>query len=66
MTKHMTSIPPKASIRDSIQEEWLPEPAEQQTRRNDGETRYRFETDDGSDVLTELQRAALRWLSSFD
>jgi hypothetical protein len=62
MAKHMTSIPPKASI----QEEWLPEPVEQQTRRNDGETRYRFETDDGSAVLTELQRAALRWLSSFD
>jgi hypothetical protein len=62
MAKHMTSIPPKASI----QEEWLPEPVEQQTRRNGGDTTYRFETDDGSAVLTELQRAALRWLSSFD
>jgi hypothetical protein len=58
----MTSIPPKAST----QEEWLPEPVEQQTRRNDGDTTYRFETDDGSAVLTELQRAALRWFSSFD
>ena len=62
MAKHTTSIPPKGSI----QEEWLLEPVEQQTRRNDGDTTYRFETDDGSALLTELQRAALRWLSSFD
>ena len=62
MEKHMTSIPPKASI----QEEWLLEPVEPQTRRNGGDTRYRFESDDGSALLTDLQRAALRWLSSFD
>jgi hypothetical protein len=62
MAKHMTSIPPKVPI----QEEWLLEPVEQQTRRNDGDATYRFETEDGSAVLTELQRAALRWLSSFD
>jgi hypothetical protein len=64
MAKHMTSMPPKASI--EIEEEWLLEPVEQQNRRNDGGTTYRFETDDGSALLTELQRAALRWLSSFD
>ena len=62
MAKHMTSIPPVAPI----QEEWLLEPAERRTRRNDGDTTHRFETDDGSPVLTYLQRAALRWLSSFD
>jgi hypothetical protein len=62
MAKHMTSIPPKASL----QEEWLLEPVEQETRRDDGDTTYRFETDDGSALLTDLQRAALRWLSSFD
>jgi hypothetical protein len=62
MTKRMTSIPPKASI----QEEWLPEPVEQLTGRNDGDTRHRFENDDGSALLTDLQRVALRWLSSFD
>jgi hypothetical protein len=62
MAKYTTSIPPEAPI----QEEWLLEPVEQQTRRNDGDTTYRFETDDGGAVLTELQRAALRWLSSFD
>jgi hypothetical protein len=58
----MTSIPPEAPI----QEEWLLEPVAQQTRRNDGDATYRFETDDGSALLTELQRAALKWLSSFD
>ena len=62
MAKHMTSIPPVAPIK----EEWLLEPAEQLTRRKDGDTKYRFETDDGSALLTDLQRAALRWLSSFD
>ena len=62
MAKDMTSIPRMAST----QEEWLLEPVEQPTRRNDGDTRYRFETDDGSALLTDLQRAALRWLSSFD
>jgi hypothetical protein len=60
----MTSIPPEAPI----QEEWLLEPVEQRSRRhgNDGDTRYRLENDDGSALLTDLQRAALRWLSSFD
>jgi hypothetical protein len=62
MAKHMTSIPPKAPI----QEEWLPEPVGQLLHRGDGDTTYRSETDDGSAVLTDLQRAALRWLSSFD
>jgi hypothetical protein len=64
MAKHMTSMPPKASI--EIVEEWLLEPVERQTRRNDGDTTQRFETRDGSALLTDLQRAALRWLSSFD
>ena len=62
MGKHMTSTPPMASI----QEEWLPEPVEQLTRRNDGDSTYQFETDHGSVLLTELQRAGLKWLSSFD
>jgi hypothetical protein len=62
MTKRMTSIPPMASIH----EEWLLEPMEQLSGRNDGDTRRRFEPDDGSALLTDLQRVALRWLSSFD
>ena len=62
MAKHMTSIPRVAST----QEEWLLEPVEQLTRGNDGDTTYRFETGDGNALLTDLQRAALRWLSSFD
>lgn len=62
MVKHMTSMPRKPSI----QEEWLLEPVQQLTRRNDGDTTYRFEAEDGSALLTDLQRAALRWLSSFD
>jgi hypothetical protein len=62
MTKRMTSIPPMASI----QEEWLLEPVEQFTGRNESDARRRFETDDGSAMLTDLQRVALRWLSSFD
>ena len=63
MAKHMTSIPVEVPIQD---EEWFLEPVEQLTRRNDGDATYRFETYDGSPVLTDLQRAALRWLSSFD
>jgi hypothetical protein len=62
MTKRITSIPPMTSI----QEEWFLEPVEPLTRRNDGDTRRRFETDDGSALLTDFQRVALRWLSSFD
>jgi hypothetical protein len=62
MTKRMTSIPPMASI----QEESLLEPVEQLPGRNDSDSRRRFETDDGSALLTDLQRVALRWLSSFD
>ena len=61
MAKQVTSTPTGASI----QEEWLFE-REQLTRRNDGDTTYRFEIDEGSASLTDLQRAALRWLSSFD
>jgi len=47
-------------------EERFLEPVEQLTRRNDGDATYRVETDDGSALLTDLQRAALRWLASFD
>jgi hypothetical protein len=50
----------------SIQEESLLEPVEQFTGRNESDARRRFETDDGSAMLTDLQRVALRWLSSFD
>ena len=62
MEKHMISIAHTASI----QEERRRESVEQLTRCNDGDTTYRFETDDGSALLTDLQRVALRWLSSFD
>jgi len=62
MTKRRTSIPPIATI----QEDWPLEPVERLTGRNDGDIRRRFETDDASALLTDLQRAALRWLSSFD
>ena len=60
MEKHMTSIPHTASIQEE-----LFEPVEQLSRRNDGDT-YRSKIGDKSDLLTDLQRAALRWLSSFD
>ena len=62
MAKHMPSIPRMAST----QEEWLLGPLEQLTPRNDGDPTYRFETNYGSALLTDLQRAALKWLSSFD
>lgn len=62
MAKLMTSIPRVAST----QEEWLLEPLEQPTRGDDGDTAYRFDIGDGNALLTDLQRAALRWLSSFD
>jgi hypothetical protein len=61
MEKHMASIPRTASV----QELRLLEPVEQLTRRNDSDT-YRSKPDDLSDLLTDLQRVALRWLSSFD
>lgn len=63
MGKHTTSIPhpwPRYS------EEWLLEPMEQLTRRGDADTTSRLVTDDGSVLLTDLQRAGLKWLSSFD
>jgi len=64
MAKHLTSIPPAARIRD---EEGFLEPVQQLTRRDDDDaTTYRAETDDGSPLLTDLQRAALRWLASLD
>jgi hypothetical protein len=63
MAKHLTSIPPAAQIKD---EEGFLEPVQQLTRRNDGDATYRAETDDGSALLTDLQRAALRWLASLD
>jgi hypothetical protein len=47
-------------------EEWLPGPVEPLIRRHDGDTTDRFATVDGSASLTDLQRAALRWLSFFD
>ena len=62
MAKHKTSIPPGTPRHD----EWFLEPVEQLTRRNDGDATYRVETDDATALLTDLQRAALRWLSSFD
>ena len=63
MAKHMTSIPAAAQIKD---EEGFLEPVQQLTRRNDADATHRAETDDGSALLTDLQRAALRWLASFD
>lgn len=39
---------------------------EQLTALNDGDATRRAETGDGGASLTELQRAALRWLASFD
>jgi hypothetical protein len=60
MEKHMTSIAHTASIQEE-----LFEPVEQLPKRDDGDT-YRSRTGDQSDLLTDLQRAALRWLSSFD
>jgi len=63
MAKHKTSIAPGAPRHD---EERFLEPVEQLTRRNDGDATYRVETDDATALLTDLQRAALRWLSSFD
>ena len=62
MAKHMTSMPRVAPT----QEKWLLEPVEQLTRDDDGDTTYRFETDDGNALLTDLQRAALKWLSTLD
>ena len=59
MAKHTTSIPPGAQIKDG---EGFLEPVQQLTRRNDGDATYRAEIDDGSALLTDLQRAALRWL----
>jgi hypothetical protein len=68
ITHHRAVTKRTSSIRriTSTQEEWLREPVEQLTHRNDGDTRGRFETVDGSALLTDLQRAALRWLSFFD
>jgi hypothetical protein len=60
MENHMTSMPHTASIQEE-----LFEPVEQLPKRNDGGT-YRSKIGDQSDLLTDLQRAALRWLSSFD
>lgn len=60
MEKHMTSIPHTASI----QEERLVEPGEQLPKRNDSDNQSKI--GDRSDLLTDFQRAALRWLSSFD
>ena len=60
MENHMTSMPHTASIQGE-----LFEPVEQLPKRNDGGT-YRTKIGDQSDLLTDLQRAALRWLSSFD
>ena len=62
MTTGTSSIPRMTSI----QEEWLREPAQQLTRRNDSDTTERFEALDGIARLTDLQRAALRWLAFFD
>jgi hypothetical protein len=62
MAKHGTSMQPVAST----QEQWLLQPVEQLTCSNDGDTSYQLETEEGSALLTDLQRAALRWLSSFD
>lgn len=50
----------------SVQPEWLLEVLEQLTRRDADETPDRLETGDPGVLLTDLQRAALRWVSSFD
>ena len=60
MEKHMTSIPHTVSIQEE-----LFEPVEQLPKHNAGDT-YRSKIGDQSDLLTDVQRAALRWLSSFD
>lgn len=62
MTKRSSSIPRMTSI----EEEWLREPVQQLTGRKDEGTTDRFEHADRSASLTDLQRAALRWLSFFD
>lgn len=56
MTQRMTSMQP----------EWLRELLEPLTRRDVSEIPDRVETGDGGVLLTDLQRAALRWLSSLD
>ena len=44
----------------------LPERLKDLTRRSGHDDSYRLETDEASASLTDLQRLALRWLSSFD
>lgn len=56
MTQRMTAIQP----------EWLPDLLEPVTRRAEAESGGRLAGDDRGVLLTELQRAALRWVSSFD
>jgi hypothetical protein len=62
MTQRPSSIPRTTSI----QPEWLRESADQLPRRNDPDSTHRFETIDATALLTDLQRAALRWVSFFD
>ena len=50
----------------SIQQEWPRESADQLPRRNVRDSTDRFETNDANALLTDLQRAALRWVSFFD
>lgn len=50
----------------SVQPEWLLEVFEQLSRRDADEIPGRLETGDPSALLTDVQRAALRWISSFD
>ena len=58
-------------ITPGIGNEWLaaqlelPEPLEELTH-TDHDGRYRLEADEASASLTDLQRFALRWLSSLD
>lgn len=50
----------------SMQPESLLELLEPMTLRARGEIADQFQPDDRGIVLTDLQRAALRWISSFD
>lgn len=43
-----------------------PEQSKELTRRSDHDDPDRLEPDEASASLTDLQRLALRWLSSFD
>jgi hypothetical protein len=62
MTQRPSSIPATTSMR----QEWLAESANHLPHRNDRDRTERFETLDAGALLTDLQRAALRWVSFFE